>query len=179
MLLVSGASALLLFAGYVIFTKRQSRHYIVPKDYAGWVTIKYEKEGAPPLPEVDGAVELRIPENGMLETSTKYVDGWSRDKFFWNAGGNLEEIPKSVEHKGEPSRHIHDVEATNMNFDRIILDLPDGTDTVLWEGTRISKDGDRVSVRTGRDVLEHFFVTPEPMPFFFRHDSIPDTLEIW
>lgn len=179
MLLVSGASALLLFAGYVIFTKRTPRNYFIPKGYEGWVTVKYEKEGAPPLPEVDGAYELIIPSNGLLETSTAFRDGWSRDTYFWKSGESTEEIPKSVDVNGEPCRYVHDLEASNMSFNKIILSLPDQSDTVLWEGTRISKDGKKVSVRTGRKVMEHFFVTPEATPFFFRHDSLPDALKEW
>lgn len=179
MLLVSGLSAVLLFAGYVLYTKRSSRHFFIPKGYEGWVTIKYEKPDAPALPEVDGILQVKIPSSGILETSDRYKDGWSRDMYFWSGNGGGEEIPKSVDVNGTPSRYVHDHEGATMGLDDIIRSLPEKVDTVLWEGTRISRDGAKVSVRTGRKVMEHFFVTPEATPFFFQHDSIPEAREIW
>jgi len=177
MLLVCGASALLTFAIYIFYTKRTPRYYYVPKDYNGWVTVRFEKEGTPPLKEVDGALEIRIPSNGILETSSPLESGWARDEFFW-ADSN-EEIPKSIDVDGTSMRHIHDREESNQDYTRLILSLEDGVDTVLWDDARIAKNGDNVEVRSGRNLLEHFYLSSEPSPFFFDHDSLPEARKLW
>jgi hypothetical protein len=71
LIFVVAFSGALFFAGFVWFTKRTSRYYYIPKGFHGWVTIKFEKEGAPPLKYEDRAYHLYIPESGTLETSTK------------------------------------------------------------------------------------------------------------
>ena len=179
MLLVCGGSALVAFAIFILASKRQARHYFIPDGYSGWVTIEYEKEGAPALGEGDGVLELRIPSNGILETSSPLSSGWARDEFFFVKGGEEVLIAKQVDVDGEAMRQVHDREEATQDYTQIILDLPDQADTTLWDGTRISKDGQRVDVRTGRNLLEHFYVSGEPQPFFFEHDSIPDSLMVW
>ena len=179
MLLVCGGSALLAFGLYILFSKRQARYYYIPKDYSGWVTIKYEKEGAPALKEVDGVWELRIPESGILETSSRMGTGWARDEFFFSTPSGDQPIPKQVEVNGESMRQVHDREESTRDYTQLMLEMPDESDTILWDETRISKSGQSVDVRTGRNLLEHFFVSGEPQPFFFEHDSIPDSLKVW
>lgn len=177
-LLVSGGSAVLVFAIYVWFMNRTPHHYYIPKGYSGWVTIKYEKPGAPPLPEKDGALEYWIPSNGILETSSKLVEGWSRDEHYWY-GSSTELIPKAEGEGEDRKRYIHDGKETEQVVDSIIKYLPSQTDTTLWDGTRISKLGDKADVRAGRKVLEHFYVSAKPEPFFYAHDTLPDSLRIW
>ncbi len=179
MLLVCGGSALLAFALYILFTKRQARYYYIPEGYTGWVTVKYEKEGQPPLKEVDGTWELRIPASGVLETSSSLGSGWARDEFFWTDGVNDEKIPRKVDVDGEAMRSVHDREEGSPDYSELMINMPDGSDTTLWDGTRISKQGQSVEVRSGRNLLEHFYITAEPQPFFFEHDSVPDDRKIW
>lgn len=179
MLLVSGGSALLAFALFILFSKRQARYYYIPDGYSGWVTIKYEKENAPALKEVDGVWELRIPPSGVLETSSELSSGWARDEFFWSKGGGNELIPRKVDVDGEAMRTVHDREESTQDYTELIIALDDGADTTLWDGTRISKEGQSVEVRTGRNLLEHFYISAEPKPFFFEHDSVPEERKIW
>lgn len=178
-LLVCGASALLLFFSYVIYMKRSPRHYIVPKSFTGWVTIKYEKEGAAPLPEKDGAYEVVIPASGILETSSSLIQGWARDEFFWDSNGQRTLIPRHVDVEGESKRYVHSRKEASTSYTELILSLPEMSDTVLWDGARISKHGDQVDVQSGRALLEHFYVSPEPELFFYVHDSVPDERKIW
>ena len=161
-LLVSGASALLLFVGYVYFTKRSPRHYLIPKNFEGWVTIKYEKPNAPPLPEKEGVVVLEIPASGILETSSPLPYGWSRDDFFWREGTQTTKIPRQVQVGEEPMRQVHDRDETHQRYDEIILGLPEQIDTVLWDGAKISKSGEQIDLRSGRNTLEHFFISSPP-----------------
>ena len=179
-LLVCGGSALLLFAGYVIFTKRPPKHFYIPEGYEGWVTVKYESEGAPALPEEDGTLIFRIPESGVLETSSAFEDGWARDEYFWlRADGSTEMIPREVGEGDEAKRFIHDRTKGPRSYDHIVRKLPSEIDTVLWDGTKISKRGKRTELQPGRDILEHFYVTPDPTPYFFRHDTIPYENHAW
>ena len=39
--------------------------YELPKKYVGWVTIKYEKPGAPPLEKIGDRYHIKIPSNGI------------------------------------------------------------------------------------------------------------------
>lgn len=178
-LLVSGASAVLLFAGYLIFTHRSAQHYYLPKGFTGWVTVKFEKKGAPPLVEKDGVVEYHIPQNGILETSSKLVTGWSRDEFFWESPTGNELIPKYLDCGDEKCRWIHDVKEECMSYDNIILTLPAMSDTLLWDNARISKTDDQAQVRSGRKTMLHFWVSAQPEPFFYHHDSLPAPLKQW
>lgn len=178
-LLVSGSSAVLLFAGFLFFTHRDAQHYFIPKGYSGWVTIKFEKAGAPALPEKDGAVEYHIPATGILETSSKLVTGWSRDEFFWESQAGTELIPKKVDCGENICRWVHDLKESPMNYESVILSLPEQSDTLLWDGARISKRSESVEVRTGRKTMVHFWVSATPEQFFYDHDSLPPTLQRW
>lgn len=178
-LLVSGLSAVLLFAGYVLYLKRMPRHYVVPAGLEGWVTLRFEKPGAPALPEKDGAYVITIPPSGVLETSTKLVDGWARDAFFEAGPGGLTEFPKGVTINDEARTRIHDLKLKPMRYDSILMRLPDGADTTWWDGARISKSGGKVEVRAGRVSLLHFYLTAEPKPYFFPHDSLPLARQYW
>lgn len=178
-LLVSGSSAVLLFAGFLFFTHRDAQHYFIPKGYSGWVTVKFEKAGAAPLPEKDGVVEYHIPENGILETSSKLVTGWSRDEFFWESASGKELIPKKVDCGDQICRWVHDLKETAMSYESLILSLPEQSDTLLWDGARISKKSESVEVRSGRKTMLHFWVSAKPEEFFYAHDSLPPILQRW
>lgn len=178
-LLVSGASALLFFAGYVILMKRSARHYFLPEDFEGWVTIRFEREGSPPLEEKDGVLQVYIPESGILETSSELETGWARDAFFRKKGDAWEELPLNVDGEDQNRRYVHSREDAEPNHLLLIRDLPESADTILWDGTRISKSGNIVDVRTGRKLLEHFWVSKAPEPYFYQHDSLPEARTLW
>ena len=115
LLLVSGSSAVLLFAGYLFFTHRPAQHYFIPEGYAGWVTVRFEKAGTPALPLVDGVVEYHIPSTGILETSSKLETGWSRDEFFWEGPSGRQLIPKKVDCGSDMCRTVHDIKEECMD----------------------------------------------------------------
>jgi hypothetical protein len=179
LLLVSGASAVLTFVIFIWVMKRSPQHYFIPEGYSGWVTVRFEKPGAPALPVKDGAVEYHIPPSGILETSTRLETGWSRDAFFWEGPSGVHQIAKQVACGDESCRLVHDVKEENMSYDDVILSLAPDTDTLLWDGTRISKAADQAEVRAGRKTMLHFWVSAQPEPFFYHHDSLPPTLARW
>lgn len=178
-LIVSGLSAVLLFAGYVWFMNRQPRHYYIPEGFSGWVTIRYEKPDAPALEEKDGVLMIWVPENGIVETSSKLVNGWARDEHFWYGDGQVVSIPKAVGEGNDRKRYIHDDTEVEQALDSIIMQLPSPCDTTLWDGTRISKLGEKADVRSGRKILQHFYVSGKPELFWYEHDSLPPARNFW
>ena len=178
-LIVSGLSAVAVFALYVFVMNRPPRQYYIPQNFSGWVTIKYEKPNAPALEEKNGYLQVIIPENGIVETSSKLESGWSRDEHYWMIDAKTTLIPKSIGEAEDRKRYVHDDLEENMAIDSILMKLPMECDTTLWDGTRISKRGEKADVRSGRKVLQHFFVTAQPAPFFFAHDSLPDARRFW
>ena len=44
--------------------------FYFPERYAGWVCLTYEKEGMPPLKEEDGFSVVKVPNNGIIKTSS-------------------------------------------------------------------------------------------------------------
>ena len=48
--------------------------HIVPGDFQGWVVVHFGVEGAPPLGEDEGALIVKYPANGRLDTSTPAPD---------------------------------------------------------------------------------------------------------
>ncbi len=178
-LMVSGASAVLLFAGYVFFTYRSPRKFFIPEGYAGWVTVRFEKKDAAPLIEKDGYVEFHIPQNGILETSSKLETGWSRDDFYYEGSNGIQEIPKMEPCGDKECRKVHDFKEESRDYTQEILNLPEVGDSVYWDDARIGKKGKSVNVRTGRKTLIQFWVSKKPEPFFYVHDSLPMSRKAW
>lgn len=48
---------------------QQSHIYVLPDGYTGWVEIRYEQEGSPPLPREGEEYVNLIPPTGILNTS--------------------------------------------------------------------------------------------------------------
>lgn len=179
LLLVVFLSAILYFGGYVFFSKRHSRYYYLPKGFYGWVTVKYEKPGAPELDYKNGAYQIYVPVSGIVETSTKLESGWGRDEHYWWDGKTAELIPKRVDTAGQKMKRIHEITYETMDYSIILANLPASTDTLLWEGSRIRKRGMMTDIKTGRKILEHFWVAPRLEPMFHAHDSLPKERKTW
>lgn len=60
--------------------------HLVPDGYTGWCEARYGVDGAPPLPIEDGKRVFRYDENGKLETSSEFEEGWGVDSYFYVAG---------------------------------------------------------------------------------------------
>lgn len=58
----------------------------MPDGYRGWVSVDYDVDGAPPLPIEDGHRVFRYGEDGRLETSSGYEEGWGVDDYFYFDG---------------------------------------------------------------------------------------------
>ncbi len=56
---------------YYAYYPREGKKYFFPEGYRGWVCITYEKEGAPSLEIEKNALILKVPKNGVIETSSR------------------------------------------------------------------------------------------------------------
>ncbi len=53
----------------LVYPPKGDRYYL-PELYRGWICVHYNVEGAPELPIEDGFLVHKIPENGLLVTSS-------------------------------------------------------------------------------------------------------------
>src|SRR5262249_29173614 len=58
------------------------RHFI-DAGYVGWVHIRFGVTGAPALPVEDGFYVIRVPKNGLLQTSTKQEFGAAQEEYYY------------------------------------------------------------------------------------------------
>ncbi|WP_163859719.1 DUF6843 domain-containing protein [Paenibacillus elgii] len=61
---------------------QQSHIYVLPDGYTGWVEIRYEQEGSPPLPREGEEYVNLIPRTGILNTSDSPTSG--EMKFYYH-----------------------------------------------------------------------------------------------
>jgi hypothetical protein len=57
--------------------------YLIPDGYSGWVQIQYEVPNPPPVPEENGCDLVRVPANGVFQTSDEDPSGcWTSEYFY-------------------------------------------------------------------------------------------------
>ena len=155
--------------------KRSNRDYILPADFEGWVTIKYNVAEAEAFEKQDGIVQISINDSGYIETSSKLPRGWGRDRFFRMGDAEKEQVPNYVKKGKEHLLYIHARDYRYYNFEPILADLPIGTDTTMWEGSRIKKkSANKVSYQTGKLSIEYFYISREAKPLDFIPPENPN-----
>lgn len=160
-LLLTGVFLIIGLVVYVVVTKRPDRHYLVAKGYHGWVTIKYEKSGASPLPLENGALMIYISDSGYSETSDRFLKGWGKDEFFTWKGDKIEKI-EEIKIEGEKRKgKIHRRLSEYQNWDHVIIQMAPYSDTTLFDGTEISREDTTVQVSGSRKVLQHFYLSED------------------
>ena len=81
-----------------LMDKKPDRDFYIPKDFEGWVLVRYSVDDAPPLELKEGNQQIIISDSGYAETSDKLVVGWRKDRYFWiNDDGSTEPIPPKVD----------------------------------------------------------------------------------
>jgi hypothetical protein len=108
--LLSGATCLLTGSWWFILYmwaaismgSVQVRHpvkYLVPRSYMGWVRIRYKVPGAPALPRQGNLLICRIPNSGVLATSSQPEGGWATDSYAYYSAEGVQE-PLAVTEPG-------------------------------------------------------------------------------
>jgi len=56
---------------WYVFQPEEGKKYLFPEGYRGWVCITYDKPGTPALKIEGDALVLKVPKNGVIETSSR------------------------------------------------------------------------------------------------------------
>jgi len=162
-----------------LMEKKPNRDYFIPKGYEGWVMIHYNIPDHALLEKKEGVLQFRIPESGIMETSSELNIGWRRDRFFWTSEAGIEEIPSSVKINEEYHIYIHRHKYYARSHVHIVEDLPVGTDTILWDKTHITKENvNEVDYMPGKKTLEYFYVSAKPESIMFNPPKNPKSQAI-
>jgi len=164
-IILGGVFLAVFILGFWLSLKRTDRNYYIPENYEGWVSIKYNYPGAAESKLGDQGWEIHIPDSGYLITSTPLEKGWGKDRFFWEDHGKITPIPNYIEQDGEVLMYVHARDIRRFSHESILRSLAPGTDTTLWDGTKIErKQNNKISYQPGRATLEYFYVFREPQP---------------
>jgi hypothetical protein len=68
------------------YQRRRSQRFLLPDGYVGWFEVRYGVQSAPALPVQDGFDLVRVPKNGLVETSTPIEFGWADDEYYYLSG---------------------------------------------------------------------------------------------
>ena len=174
-IIVSAISFAIFLIGFWFNRKRTNRDYVLPQGYEGWVCIKYKVPGAPELPLQDGVLVITLPDSGYLETSSSLESGWGKDRFFRGGHTPEQELPAYVDTDTGPRVYIHGRDAKYFSHEHLLAALPVGTDTLLWDDTRIIKEtAEQISYQPGALTLEFFYVSAQPQPIVFEFPPNPN-----
>lgn len=75
---------------------RHPYHYLIPDGYVGWVKVEFNVKNAPPLPIEDGHYIFKIPNSGLLQTSSDKESGLADDKYFYVADNNKRQLVADI-----------------------------------------------------------------------------------
>jgi hypothetical protein len=75
----------------------RSSQFLIPERYTGWIRVEFEVQGAPPLPMEGGSYILRIPDDGVLRTSSTEQFGWAQDHYYYYSAQGKRSLPDSGE----------------------------------------------------------------------------------
>src|SRR5580704_8438072 len=75
----------------------RSSQFLIPEGYTGWIRVEFEVQGSPPLPMEGGGYILRIPDDGVLRTSSTEQFGWAKDHYYYYSAQGKRSLPDSGE----------------------------------------------------------------------------------
>lgn len=109
---------------FIIDQNGVDQTYLLPNGFEGCVMINYDVEGAPPLKIEDNEIVYKVPESGIINTSSSYDFGWTNEEhsgsfqlsafYVGDDGKTLEELPQkkirfggteSVQKEKQPMTH--------------------------------------------------------------------------
>lgn len=138
---------ILLLSLLVIFilsceTKRREV-YEIPAGYRGWVEIRAERVGCPPLPVAQGATIVVVPQTGLICTSSSFPDGLGYEDYYYvNRDGERVLLRSSA---ADSQRMIWGVEYYGSSGPG--GDIDDQHRKRFYVGTRADYEGQREKVR--------------------------------
>jgi len=155
--------------------KRTPISYELPKDYTGWVTVKYEKKNAPLLEITNGMYHIKISSSGIAETSSQVENGAAEDEYFWMDSNKKVILQQYSE---DQKTMIHEDNYSTVSYQSFVkLDtLTVGKEITLPDGGKVTRldDKEGVSFQSGRFLLYHFYVSWRPESIdFFKDNSLP------
>lgn len=176
-LIIATLTGAIFVIGFVWSIKRTNRDYLLPADFEGWVTVIHQVPDAPPLKVKEGVLQVEVPTDGIVRTSTPLEQGWGRNQFFRKNADGWEQIPGKPEIDGEPALVMHRHEFYHYAHYTFLDSLPVGTDTTMWDGARLIKyaEDDRV-YNPGKKTIETFYISREPKPVTFNPPTNPNDL---
>ena len=140
--------------------KRTPISYELPKDYTGWVTVKFEKKNAPKLQKTDGKYYIKISDDGFAETSSSVEDGWATDEYYWMDNGKKVYL---TQNSGDNTANIHAEAYKSLGFQEFVNTdtLESGKEVILPDGGKVTKLDNKGGVKfeSGRFLLYTFYVT--------------------
>jgi hypothetical protein len=75
---------------------RHPTRFLIPDGYVGWVEVKYGDSNVPALQMDKGTLICRIPDNGLLATSSAVEEGWAKDEYFYySKDGSLRDLKET------------------------------------------------------------------------------------
>jgi len=75
--------------------ERTPHRYLIPDGYVGWVRVDFAVKGAAEITSEDASHVFRIPENGLLRTSSTLSYGVARDEYYYYFGDSLRKLPST------------------------------------------------------------------------------------
>jgi len=117
---------------------RRPNRYLLPDGYIGWVRVNYRIQDAPALPIEDGYYLLRIPMNGLLDTSSNGEEGAAIDEYYYYLGENRRPLQHRTDNpliwgavgfgskSNEPSRYEEFFVGTKDQYEQIGIKCKDG-----------------------------------------------------
>ena len=169
-IIISFIFSAVVMMGFWIMDKKPDRDFFIPRNYHGWLTVRYSVAEASPLALKDGAQQIIFSDSGYAETSDELIVGWRKDRYFWvNADGSTERIPASVVVADSIGIYLHHHAYYAKSHEDLLAGLPAGTDTTLADETHIVKASENnVEYTRGKKTLEYFFLSKNPEPIFFN-----------
>jgi hypothetical protein len=180
-ILISVVTSALFMTVFWLMLKRTNRSYYLPANYSGWVTIRHSTPGAPQLPEKDGALQIVVPDSGVLYTATRWEYGWGRDLYFVpKPEGGWRKLPRSTEcGNHEVCTQVHRHEYRPYAHSRDFATMERRKEYRMWDGAVITVYADDdVSYKRGKKSVETFFFSGEPQPVSFAAPKNPKDVTV-
>ena len=137
----------LIYIGLIFYAFQPTKgsRYLLPEKYSGWICVSYEVEDAPLLKKEDGFLLLKIPENGIVKTSST-TGNYSKEGYY---------IPTYDEFYYYSKNNIRKAEELKMGGGYTVqMEGEKSITSYFWVSSE-NPDEDYEKYVKGRDVLQN------------------------